>query len=186
MLCVFQLPLSYLFFGEYRNGFAPPTLPNAQYPTCALSVWVFYVRQASIKYVTCMYVGMPFYAVHYRSNLMKAHHYHRVIRCPVLVWRRWVLLYLYLSERLTDRCGGSLLVGVGRGALVDWFGNGRSWFCSPDVLPDGRPRGGDQLCSNSHPSAQAPGLSGGIEVVAGSMFRLFAFSLANHVLVHIQ
>ena len=38
---------------------------------------------------------------------------------------------------------------------------------------------------NSHPSAQTTGLSNNIEVVAENIFRLFAFSLANHVLVHI-
>ena len=45
---------------------------------------------------------------------------------------------------------------------------------------------GNQLYSNSHPSAQTPGLSNNIEVVVENIFRLLAFSLANDVLVHIQ
>ena len=63
------------------------------------------------------------------------------------------------------------------------FRNGQSWFYSSDVLPDNKPRGENQLYSNSHPSAQTPGLSNNIEAVAENIFRLFAFSLANHVLV---
>ena len=45
----------------------------------------------------------------------------KVIKYPVIVWRKWILLYLCLSERLTNQCSKSLLIGVGRWALVDWF-----------------------------------------------------------------
>ena len=46
--------------------------------------------------------------------------------------------------------------------------------------------GKSTLFKQSPLRAQTPGLSNNIEVVAENIFRLLAFSLANHVLVHIQ
>ena len=110
----------------------------------------------------------------------------KVIRYPVLVWRKWILLYLYLSERLTNQCSKSLLIGVGRGALVDWFYKWTKLILQSRCPSWQQTTRGNQLYSYSHPSAQTLGLSNDIEVVAENIFRLFAFPLANHVLVHIQ
>ena len=68
-----------------------------------------------------------------------------------------------------------------------WTGFGMDKVGFADRVPflAGRPRG--EVGSVRAVTPQHKHLdSGGIEVVAGSMFRLFAFSLANHVLVHIQ
>ena len=43
----------------------------------------------------------------------------KVIKYPVIAWIKWILLYSCLSERLKNQCSKSLLIGVGRGALVE-------------------------------------------------------------------
>ena len=68
----------------------------------------------------CMYVCMPFYVVHYHNNLMKAHHYHKSHQIPSDSLEKMnIIILMFISERLTNQCSKSLLIGVGRGALVD-------------------------------------------------------------------
>ena len=89
-----------------------------------------------------MYVCMSFYVVHYPTIIWwKPITITKVIKYPVIAWRKWILLYLCLSERLTNQCSKFLLIGVGRGLWWTDFRNGQSWFYSPDVLPDNKPRG---------------------------------------------
>ena len=66
----------------------------------------FYFRRGNVCMYVCRFTSFITTIIWWKSITIT-----KVIKYPVIAWRKWILLYLCLSERLTNQCSKSLLIG---------------------------------------------------------------------------